>query len=313
MRTDRKSFLKGIILGSLLAGLGAVIFSMRPEPPRPHLRRVLGLSDQTLRWQTHEITEERLLPGIGVLKRISFKDGPAATYAYLLTPLAAKKGIVLLLHGHFSSPEEGIGLSHGKLFSPIGLELVRHGFVVLVPKARYNQTDQKEETRQAMQLLAKGKTLMGERIGDVFRFVDFLSRDHASIGVLGGSMGGITAIYAAALDPRLTAVYASGAFGSVRALVDGPAFQSPDNYIPGILNFGDMDRVVELIRPRPIFIESAKEDISIIFEGARLLGVKVEDAYVRSGNGERFRFLAHSGGHRLTAEGAVKWFERWLK
>lgn len=298
-----------------LAAVCALALSGCGEDPRGRLRKLLGIQGYP-RWDEPALVETRLLPE-GRLETLRFSLLGARTTAYLLTPAGdRRRPALIVLHGHFSSAEDGVGLTQSRLFGPIGRDLARRGFVVLAPQARYEHADLKEESRLALGLLAQGRTLMGERVEDVLRFVRFLrgrgSVDPGRIGVLGWSMGGTAALYAAALDPDIAAAYVSGAFGSVERLAQGK-LQSPDVYVPGIVPFGDLLKVAELVCPRPLFIEAFLNDASMPSDSLAALGPKLRGAYAGRSASERLRLVLYPGPHRLAAYEAADWLAKWLK
>ena len=111
--------------------------------------------------------------------------------------------------------------------------------------------------------LMTGQTLIGWRIWDIMRTVDYIATrpdlDRSRVGCMGISGGGTATLFAAALEPRLKAAMVSGYLNTFRDSI-GSLAHCVDNYVPGILNWAEMHDVAGLIAPRPLFVESGEKD-----------------------------------------------------
>lgn len=283
------------------------------------LMQVLRIEDSPEWSRIERICRDRQ-DGIDV-ETYRFYAAADSTTAYLLlsNPSAQKSPAILVMHGHLSSAKDMVWGSGHPWVWPVARNLAEHGFVVLVPEIRFETRDFHEETRQAFQLLLSGHTLMGERVLDAIRSIGFLSGhpavDPNRIGCLGWSMGGSIALYAAAIDPRIRAIYVSGAASALRAhlLPDAP-LQSPDNYVPFLLSdFGDKDVLIRMIHPRPIFIEHGETDPIETPAGVRetLLGVKA--LYESPASRDLLKIHIHRREHALDGSQARAWFHQWIK
>ncbi|MBI2070003.1 MAG: dienelactone hydrolase family protein [Elusimicrobia bacterium] len=256
------------------------------------------------------------------IKTLRMRTGVDSAKAFLALPpediFPGKRPAVIVLHGHLSHPDELVALSTSVNLWSVGALLASRGFVVLAPEIRWEPQNLKNEIRQTFQLLLSGRIITGERTADVLRAADFLARhprvDARRLGILGWSMGGQIALYAAALEPALRAVYISASFAPYAILLhpDAP-LQSPDNYVPFLLSdFGDKDQIAALIKPRPILIEHGEQDPTESFEGVDHMANQLALHYGRHGQ-ERLSFIRHRFDHRFYGADAVEWFERWLK
>jgi alpha/beta hydrolase family protein len=111
--------------------------------------------------------------------------------------------------------------------------------------------------------LMVGQTLVGWRVWDIMRTIDYIATrpelDAARVGCMGISGGGTATTFATALEPRIRAAMVSGYLNTFRDSI-GSLAHCIDNYVPGILNWAEMHDVAGLIAPRPLFVESGERD-----------------------------------------------------
>jgi dienelactone hydrolase len=158
-----------------------------------------------------------------------------------------------------------------------------------------------------MAALMLGETLIGWRAFDAFRALDYLQTrpevDGERLGAMGISGGGLTTLFAAALDARIKAAVVSGylcTFADSILAVD----HCPDNYAPGLLNLCEMPDITALIAPRALFAESGKDDMIFPQAGVQKAFTAVQDAYAEAGVPERFASDVFDGGHIFSGEKA---------
>lgn len=234
--------------------------------------------------------------------------------AFLLIPHEAKDKMaaILALPGHHTTKEEVIGEIPSRFGVDYGQKLVKAGFCVLAPDIPFSG-DMKVEDHIAMQLIMAGSSLTGLRVSYLTALIDYLSSlpfiDPERLGCVGWSMGGGLAMYLAATDKRVKVVAISSYFGTYRDTFMRIR-QSTDNYIPGILQFGDMADVACLVAPRPLWLEHGKEDPEFPQE-AFMTGVKFLKKCYR-GREESLTWQTIPGGHRFKGQGLEAWFKRWL-
>ena len=111
--------------------------------------------------------------------------------------------------------------------------------------------------------LLLGETMVGWRVYDVMRTIDWIGTrpelDAKRVGCLGLSGGGTCTLFSTALEPRIKAAYVSGYLNTFRDCIMSMS-HCIDNYVPGILQWGEMYDVAALIAPRPLFVESGERD-----------------------------------------------------
>jgi dienelactone hydrolase len=102
-----------------------------------------------------------------------------------------------------------------------------------------------------------GRHIIGFEVQKVLAAVDLLERSHAAelpIGVAGVGEGGLVALYAAALDPRIDAAQVSGYFEEREELWREPIYR---NVWRLLTEFGDAD-LASMVAPRRLVIEACQ-------------------------------------------------------
>jgi dienelactone hydrolase len=111
--------------------------------------------------------------------------------------------------------------------------------------------------------LLVGQTMIGWRVWDVMRTIDYIATrselDANRVGCMGISGGGTVTLFSTALEPRIRVAFVSGYLNTFRDSV-GSLSHCIDNYVPGILNWAEMHDVAGLVAPRPLFVESGERD-----------------------------------------------------
>ena len=100
-----------------------------------------------------------------------------------------------------------------------------------------------------------GKTILGMRVDDVLRAVDYLASrpdvDPNNITAEASGHLGLVLLHAAVLDPRLKHITITGALASYRALIDAPLpIDAPQDILPGVLLRYDIPDLVRALGPR---------------------------------------------------------------
>lgn len=252
--------------------------------------------------------------------------------AYVLLPknTTGKTPAVLALHGHGYGSRQIVGLhpdgtenkgesdNHGNY----ALELVRRGFIVVVPEVigfgdRRLAADQ--EAGQignsscqtlASHLLLYGISLAGLRVQEALRALDYvLSRkdvDAERIGCIGFSGGGLIAAYTSALDERIKATvlcaFANTYKGSIMHVR-----HCIDNYLPAVLTYSELPELIGLIAPRPLFIESGKQDPIFPIETVEKAVDYLRQLYAEEGSRGDFGVHLFEGVHEVNGGQAYPW------
>jgi pimeloyl-ACP methyl ester carboxylesterase len=161
-----------------------------------------------------------------------------------------------------------------------------------------------------------GSTGLGKWIADARRVVDFIETlpdaDGSRIGIIGHSLGGKMALYAAAFEPRIRAAVSS-------ELGVGFKMSNYDDYwylgdkLASVPAGTDQHELIALIAPRPFLLiggdEYDKQDSWHYINAARAV-------YALSGNGTNIGYFNHHKGHTPTPDAvsaAFDWLDHFLK
>ena len=159
-----------------------------------------------------------------------------------------------------------------------GLQLSRRGFAAVCPDCRgFGERREAKEDTQDPVLGLKGDCYwlahMGEPLGipvagmlvwDLMRLIDYLELrgewDMEHLGCLGFSGGGMQTLYLAALDERVQYAVISGYMYGFRDALLTLNRNCSCNYIPHLWEHLDMGDIASLIAPRPLVIQSCRQD-----------------------------------------------------
>ena len=147
-----------------------------------------------------------------------------------------------------------------------------------------------------------GETMVGWRVWDVIRAIDYLETraevDGERVGVMGISGGGTVSLFAAAVDGRINAAMVSGYFNTFRDSIVSLS-HCLDNYVPGLLRYMEMYDVAGLIAPRALFVESGEEDHIFPVAAAREAFNRTRPMYRALGAEHRLAHEIFPGGHEF--------------
>ncbi|HEX5273024.1 MAG TPA: dienelactone hydrolase family protein [Gemmataceae bacterium] len=249
------------------------------EPNRKRLAHILGVRDARIPFDAPELVATPTQPalvGKGDGYEIFAVRWPAFGDVHgeglLLVPSADRKKVadVVAIPDADQTPEQFVGLTEGVAKdSQIARRLAESGCRVIVPvlidrhmEKRHapggnggaNLTSREYLYRSAFEL---GRQLIGYEVQKVLAAVDWFANEggkDAKIGVMGYGEGGMLALYAGALDTRITAVCVSGYFANRNNIWQEPI----DRNVFGLLEqFGDAE-LAAMLKPRHLFIEHCK-------------------------------------------------------
>lgn len=243
---------------------------------RQRLAHMLGLRDQRPLFDAPEVlatAERSAVVGRGEGYEILAVRWPALDGIHgeglLLVPAATPVADVVVIPDADITPEQYVGLSPGlPLDAQVPRRLAERGCRVLVPvlidrhreprNGRATLTSREFLYRSAFEL---GRHVIGYELQKVFAAVDWFERSGKGrpsgqdrpIGVVGDGEGGMLALYAGAIDPRIDVVGVCGYFGDR----DGIWEQPIDRNVFGLLEqFGDAE-LAAMVLPRTLVIENS--------------------------------------------------------
>ncbi len=159
-----------------------------------------------------------------------------------------------------------------------GWQLARMGYVAVCPDCR-GFGERREELEDAVRLPTglKGDCYrlahMGEPLGipvagmltwDLMRLIDWLEQDGrfdtGKLSCLGFSGGGMQTLFLAALDQRVKTAVISGYLYGYRDALLTLNSNCSCNYVPHLWEHLDMGDIASLIAPRPLLVQTCRDD-----------------------------------------------------
>jgi len=188
----------------------------------------------------------------------------------LLEPAGKPRARIVAISDADWSPEMLAGLSQGiETSAQFARRLAENGCQVLIPvlidrsdtwsgipgMRMTNQPHREWIYRMAYE---SGRHIIGYEVQKVLAAVDWFEHENAAydapVGVAGYGEGGLLALYAAALDPRIRAVLVSGYFQPRQEVWREPIYRD----VWGLLHeFGDAE-LAGMIAPRSVIVEASR-------------------------------------------------------
>jgi dienelactone hydrolase len=306
------------------------------EDFRAKLRELLGGFPEEKCDLAAEIVETVEEEGLIREKVVFQSEEKVSVPAYVLVPKGISKPAptVVALHGHGrgkvdisfhpETPEEK-NRAEGMVNYAYGRRMAEHGYITFIPDQscfgeRMEQQDRDKNKLWSCRHVAVcyemfGKTVLGQRVWDVMRSIDYLETrpevDANRIACVGCSGGGTATLFSAALEERIKVAIVSGYFNTFRDCIMAMD-HCECNYVPGILKYGEMYDVAGLIAPRPLLVESGTEDPIFPVQGSKFAYEKLEPVYELLGVPERLDRDIFEGGHMFSGRRAFDWLARWL-
>jgi len=265
---------------------------------------------------------------LGTIEQIRFTTEPGCeATAFVCLPRSAptEPPWMICLQGHSSGAHNSIAVERDDPTRTIevegdrdfGLQCMQRGIAALCLEQRAFG-ERREQTMSArhphngcvdasMHALMLGRTMIGERVYDVERALDYLwtreDVDRRRIGVMGNSGGGTTTLFAACLLKRVAfampSCYLCTFQQSIMAI-----HHCVDNYVPGLLLEAEMADVLGCFAPKPVVVVAGEQDAIFPIAGVRKAYRQLRRIYTAAGAADRLRLVIGDGGHRFYAEPA---------
>lgn len=268
------------------------------------------------------------------LQKYSLKicDG-LTTAVYMLTPKKLNKkavGVVALC-GHGYGVRQILNISKRgskKHFRYIdnyqknfAVELVKRGCVVIAPElfgfgeARLASDLWKPFyisscDELSHHLLPYGLTTASVRIAQALMCAKVLREtdtvDSSKVSLMGISGGGLTALYASVLDEG---IYKTVICGYVNTFKDSilSLWHCPDNYIPGILEVGEIYDFACALAPKELFIESGNKDKLFPIGASKTAHKNIQRIYEMAGAKDKLHIDVFDGKHSVCGRKSFDW------
>ena len=234
--------------------------------------------------------------------------------ALLLHPLhEPPRGIVLYCHAHGNRFEMGKNeLLKGRpalQSPPYGEVLPAMGYAVLaIDHWCFGERAASTERATVKRLLWEGKTLWGYRVHDTLVALEWLRLQagfaNLPVTALGLSMGSAMAIWAAALDPIITACIDLCCLAEFDALLANGSFDLHGEYffVPGLLAEFSAAEISALIAPRRHLSMVGLADPLTPLAGVASVDAEMVETYRALGNANGWTQYRSPVGHVETAE-----------
>lgn len=242
-------------------------YELSVEAHRLHLRKMLGLADlassqaeTTVLAKNENETIERV--------KITSQSGLDAQALIFVPQGRGRQPVVIAIPDADKSPEEFAGIAEGATPAEWLRNLLGRNVAVAIPVMVERRADHAlclqsggHDRRRMLWRLGflVGRTLVGVEVQQVMALRNYLSRqpniDGKKIGLWGVGQGGMTALYAAAVDKGIAGVTVQDYFQQREQSWEEPV----DRVLYGQLNeFGDAE-VSALVAPRPLSIVTRQQ------------------------------------------------------
>ncbi len=152
-------------------------------------------------------------------------------------------------------------------------------------------------------LLPYGFTVASMRVYQAIVCAEILLKQEnvnkEKLSCMGISGGGLTALYAGVLEKRFQKIVISGYVNTFRDSILS-LWHCPDNYIPGILQIGEIYDFASSLAPRELLIESGVKDKIFPIEASKLAHEKIKRVYSLAGAQDKLHIDIFNGKHSVS-------------
>jgi dienelactone hydrolase len=297
---------------------------------RPELKRLVGLDLIETQLKGYKPAAEMVSSediGFAFRERWYLWTEPTVRLPFiLLRPknVAAPAALVIAPHGHSKNTELYAGIYHSEKERESGeegernvaIQAVKEGYFAIAPTTRgFGETRtsgdiEKDATSSCRVLLLHdimvGRTPIGDRVWDMSRLIDWalenLPVNPARIVMTGNSGGGTVTLFAAACDTRISVAVPSSYFCTFTGSI-GSLRHCECNYVPDILQYGEMADVAGLIAPRPFCAVNGQLDQIFPIDETRKAFDHLKQIYTAAGVSGNCELYVGAEGHRYYKDG----------
>ncbi|TBL81810.1 alpha/beta hydrolase family protein [Paenibacillus thalictri] len=260
-----------------------------------------------------DYTREKLYvttePGIEIAFYLLLPKEGEAPFPLVLTPHGHGRRGKEVYAGNFEDEQEEEESLSGE--RDIAVQGVREGYAVIAMDVRgfwemsrveeYDKGENNSCTELQKLAYMFGRTIIGERVHDIGRLIDYAATreeiDSSRIAITGNSGGGTVSLFAAAMDERIS-ICVPGSYLNTFEESILSRYHCMCNYIPGMLELGEMYDVAGLIAPRPFLAVNGTDDPIFPIAGARESFRHIQSVYTHMGHPQHCEFYEGNGGHR---------------
>lgn len=304
-----------------------------------YLKKALGLNKLSLQYAHDELRVEKVVTAdsgtFTVEKWIVWTEPTVPLPVIVLIPKHkdGKIPLIIATHGHGKDADLYDGI-YQNVFAvntqtneiSIARQAVNEGYIAIAPTIRAFGDTRTEEDKKAgnsfschtqlMRDLLVGRTPIGDRVWDMSKILDWAIQhfpvDTNRIAITGNSGGGTVSLFAAACDSRIKVAVPSSYFCTFTGSI-GSIPHCDCNYIPGILELGEMADIAGLIAPRPLCILHGKEDPIFPIQETRKAFINLKAIYAAAVVPDLVELYEGNGGHKYYAEGAWPFINKYFK
>ncbi len=159
------------------------------------------------------------------------------------------------------------------------------------------------------------RTLMGERLWDLMRCVDYMASlpevDSNRIGCAGLSLGGEMAMWLGGMDTRVAATVSSGFLTRMDQMEKNHCMCWKFEGLRELVDFAD---IYALTAPRALLCQNGTKEPSSQFPPsiAREAMTEIRAAYADAGKPDKVALVVHDGGHQIDLSSLMAFFDKHL-
>ena len=204
---------------------------------------------------------------------------------------------VVCIHGHGGTRRSVYDIN--SLYKGFATELARRGYATIA-------VDVGQHT-----IYETNRTLMGERLWDLIRCIDFLESqkevDASRIGCAGLSLGGEMAMWLGAMDERIAATVSAGFLTKMDQMEKNHCMCWK---FPGLRELVDFADIYSLMAPRPLLAQNGLKEPPTQFtvELAKAALAEVKLIYNDFGKPDNAALAVHSEGHVIDMPSLLSFF-----
>jgi len=239
------------------------------------------------------------------LQEVEINSTPARRIKVLVArPVGAvsSRPAVVCLHGH--SGNRRIVYEANSLYRGFATALAERGYVTIAADVGQHKIYEAE------------RTLMGERLWDLMRCVDYLESlpevDKSRIGCGGLSLGGEMAMWLGAMDMRIAATLSSGFLTRMDQMERNHCMCWKFDGLRELVDFAD---IYSLTAPRALLCQNGLQEppsqfpVSLAADALREIGL----IYADYGQSQNATLQAHLEGHIINLPGLLSFFDETMR